>query len=602
MITPLISGMFDLQRVKRDYPGNAQRATIGKVSEDGLLPSSRFSYVTYNYLFENAPLPAFTTPDYTLLPVRNVTRIGNANETWEVESTLFEAELICETVNVFDISNPVDGIQFLVNWELNWTICETPMDGQAAPDCSEYLPLNVTWASFNARQPSTKNNTDRDYLFAWLAVNNPSSDTQQTSDTQQNATQHAINITAIHCMAQYYSQPVTAHVKMPSGEIETVDRTGTRDVFDIIPFSNLIDGMGGAVSYNINNTDGDGGPAAFGTFSLQLANIDSQLQRKLGQSPIDPDEAQMPVNFRYKSDERSHSIVYITYVKSLSALILASRTKDNIGEFLDPAILTASYQQALKLWFAFAIAIEMVDQEVVESVPVVRQVDARGFVVDDLSARGTQCCLAIVVLLVGAITWLIGSRVCNLDGEPNSLAEALRLLSTSPELIDHMQNAEYYSPQELSERFAVGSAHYFLTPGEQGPQLRRIDVLLQDGGLLEEVTNEKPKPLQPWKQKLWALRTGWGVGFICGTGLILVILTAVFIISRIQEGKTLQYVSFMISSGANLADRTPTTRSHQLVQIQNSLHIYPYCSWNDDRVCSCCYWYLSMYDGSIYRP
>lgn len=525
--------MFDLDRVQRNYPGYGQRATIGTVPKGGVLPSSRFSYVTYNYLWENGPLPAFTTPDYTLLPFGNVTRIGEADEIWVVETTLFEAELTCEALNVFDISNPEDGLQFLVNWELNWTICERPNDDQAPPDCYDYLPLDVTWASLNTRLFSTKNDSDTNYLFAWVAVNDP------FSDTKKNATHDAINITAIHCMDQYYSQAVTAKVKMPSGEIRSVERTGTRDVFNLIQFTNIIDGMGGAaVSFEISDADGVGGPAPFGTFPLQLANIDTRLQQTLGQPPIDPNRVQIPVNFRYMTDDRSKSIVYIPYAKSLSALVLSSRTKDNIGEFLNPAVLIASYQQALKLWFALAIAVEMVDRDVVESVPVVRQVDARGFAVDSLWARGTQSGLAIVVVMVGVLTWLIGSRVCNLDGEPNSLAEALRLISTCPELSQHMENAEYYSPMEMLERFSIHSAQYFLIAGAKGPQLRKVDVVLQNGGLVEDVMNDKPQPFKPWKKKMWALRTGCGVGFVFGTGLILAILTALFIISRIEQGKT----------------------------------------------------------------
>lgn len=94
-----------------------QRTSIIKALNYGYIPLASFSYVAYNYIWVNGPLSAFTTPTYALRPVHDVAAVGETDETWEIQTRLYEALLNCESADIVDVSNPVDGFRLINNVE-----------------------------------------------------------------------------------------------------------------------------------------------------------------------------------------------------------------------------------------------------------------------------------------------------------------------------------------------------------------------------------------------------------------------------------------------------------------------------------------------------
>lgn len=545
MITPLISGMFNLGDVERTYPGLGAQGKLIEALPELKIPSSSFSYVAYNYLWENGPLPAFTTPNYTLLPVHPATPIAELDEAWDIETTLYEAILNCESVDAVDRSNPEDGLRFNINWKKtgrkyvhftrNWdpirnvTICED-RQGTAIPSvCDQVFTFTTPWTSIaQVLYFDDRNSNDTASLFAWA------SGRDSVNGTGDNpASPGQIKFTAILCTYDFVSVPVEARVKMPEGDIKNVNRTGTQEKFTRFNFERMVNLAENAINLPPETVDDLSELVAFGYFPTQLPNMDSQLQRRLGKST---NNAYGPVRIGYRSrssDWTSHSIVFMDKVVSIAPLALSNLTANNCESMLDPVILAARYKEALQLWFALAVAVEMVDNDNTKPVAVIRHLVVKGYVVDRLWARGSQGCLLIVVLVLMVLSRMVSSRVCSLDGEPNTLAEALRLLAASPELIADMENSEFYSPMEIQKVFDEGGGHYLLLPGDRGLKLGPNGV--QVHATLIPSTVERP--LKPWKEKLWALRTISGVGFIFAFALVLAVFTALFVISRLPLGK-----------------------------------------------------------------
>lgn len=105
--TPLIAGIFDSSEILIAIHTTGARAILNR--DSGYLPpsssqftdvASQFTDVAYNCLRLGGQLPAFTTPEYTVLPVSIPDGTTTRNETWAAETTLFESELACDNAMV----------------------------------------------------------------------------------------------------------------------------------------------------------------------------------------------------------------------------------------------------------------------------------------------------------------------------------------------------------------------------------------------------------------------------------------------------------------------------------------------------------------------
>lgn len=340
-------------------------------------------------------------------------------------------------------------------------------------------------------------------------------------------------ITAIFCKSTYYSQSVTADVKMPSGEIQKFSPKGERTVFELPDLDRVVNAVNNTLGTPSGAKNSAGELVAFGYLPPLVPNVDSQLRRRLGGRPENELFGESLYDRLSVHDPSSHSAVFMGNVHSISGMAMAHRTKDNLQEMLDPEVLAAEYKKALQLWFSLVVALEMVDVDAgsVEAVDVMRHVSMKGYRVDRLWARGAQGGLVAVAAMVVVLSVLIRRRRCMLDGEPNSIAESLRLLAVSPELSEEMENAEFYSPEDILKVFDSGKGRYILEDSGEGARVRAVGV--QEHAKLLAPSEENRKP---WMEKLWPLRTGSGVVFLAFFGVVVVLLAAAFAHSQLHDG------------------------------------------------------------------
>lgn len=395
--------------------------------------------------------------------------------------------------------------------------------------CDGFTTFITPWTAIALRVPSSQNGSSV-YLYGWARGASP-------SWPGVDATPEPANITAMFCVPRYFAQDVTATFSMPEGQLQRVNRPGKREPFlDLLNFDQIINGDTGALGVPRDAKNRDGAVFGLGYRPWQAPNSDSQLQRRLGARPANV-SAMFTVFRNTDIEMSSHSSVYIDNVNGLPGLALSSVSQDTLVELLDPKKLEQAYDRALRTMFALAVTNEMVslDGNGGKTVEVTRRILVRGFGVNMLWAHGAQGGLMAVALMATLLTVMMGRRPCNLDGEPNSLAEALRLLAASPEVSAKMANAEFHHPNDLAKVLADGGSRYQLdlVPG-QGPRLLRTSAAVQKRSRLRA---PRKRNQRPWAGQLWQLREYTGMGFLLFFGGVGLLLAVSFGYSQSPNGK-----------------------------------------------------------------
>lgn len=533
--TPLIAGMFDTGEILISIQTTGARAILNR--DSGHLPpsSSQFTDVAYNYLWLGGQLPAFTTPEYTVLPVSIPDGTTTRNETWAAETTLFESELSCDNARVeitwhADVRGASINITSTASRDRTVQLCDLGFVVRGARNnqgCDGYSPFMTPWTSIT-HLLSTQNGSQQIYMNAWVSGPNP--------PWEDSSHPHPpTNVTALFCTIEYYSQVVTANFSMPAGTINSVNRTGIRKAFKLLDLAGVVIGERDLFWHEMDS----GRIIPFGTRPTEVPGVDAELRRRFGHRPEYLNPYFSALEGSDNSTMESESIVDMDSPQSLSGYALSSRTEQSLGEFLDPLTLAASYDRTLKLWFALAIAVDMVDNgpgvTSMTSVDVMRHLSTGGFVVDEVWAWGAQVMLAIVTVMSAVLAVWIRRRPCNLDGEPNSLAEVIQLLASSPEMCAKMQKAEYHSAGQIRTMLEDGGGRYELElVKDHGPRLNAIPV--------QQVTIFLPpgdgqEVLTPWMEKLWPMSVLFGIGCLFIFGTVLALMAAAFVYSNEHEGE-----------------------------------------------------------------
>lgn len=555
LVTPLISGLFDEKRIPVQNHALATRLALRPVDENSTC-SGDFTYSAYQITWLNGSFPTFTTPEYTVLPV--VYNGGQeTGELWKANTTLFEAELTCKSAGTINISPTKDhGIRVNITSQdgaYSVILCDQinksakllnnismanaahatsslvglgtspPPVGRSdgAIRCDGFTTFITPWTAIAQRVlygPSPGNGSEV-YLFGWASgVSSPG----PFKDSAPRPT----NITALFCTTSYYSQPVTMVLGSGSGNITNITRLDVRERFVNRPnFDNIINGEIDAVSTPTNAKNSAGDLFGLGYLPGQWPNVDTKLQGVLGIRPENMTRLFAGAE-EGDIDSSSHSTAYIDNVNGLPGIVFSDRTSENLWELLDPEILAASYQKALRLLFGLMVSVELVDVDQGEIVPVITIISAIRYDVNRLWARGSQGGLVAVAVVVALMMVLTVKRQCNLDGEPNSLAEALRLLACSPELVAEMENSEFHDPKELMKVFENGGGLYELKlEPEEGPRVIVKTLEVREHTRLVLPDFEKRKP---WTEQLWQLKGIFGGGFLAIFGVVGILLSVVF--------------------------------------------------------------------------
>lgn len=99
--SPLILGIYDQRQLMISCTDTATRSGLYPTDwvSDNL--TTRYSHTAFNYALLNGSLPPFTHPAYALLPVHPRDDMAIIqDEEWIADTTLFEAELVCESAVV----------------------------------------------------------------------------------------------------------------------------------------------------------------------------------------------------------------------------------------------------------------------------------------------------------------------------------------------------------------------------------------------------------------------------------------------------------------------------------------------------------------------
>lgn len=524
-ITPLISGIFENATVQRFGVGNATRGVIAEGAGTPPNISTEFTYAAYKHSWLEGGLPPFTTEEYTLLPVLPGTFFNGSSQLWIAPTTLFEAQLDCQSASAIDamyleerggisinISDPATGIQVPI-CDLGVIMTNKGFDiNSYSYPCRDFTSFLTPWTGIYITLSPDDGFPDLGggvggHLLAWAAGADPTWDTR-------GLTSLPTNLTALFCTTSYYSQPVIATFNMPDGKIQSINRIGDRLPFtNTLYFERIIFGWMDPLPPAADYLDSESSLVGFGYKPDQVPNIDSHLRRRFG-----PRAENLSSYFPTLEDDgldlSSHSIVYLYNVHSLPGFMLSDRSLDEttLEQLLDPNQLAAAYNRTLQKLFALAVALEMVDValDAVETISVEWSGQAQGYVVNRGWARAAQVGLLVVMVITLCLAVAIARRPCNLDGEPNSLAEALRLLAWSPELSDVMYNAEFHTPERIMEEFDKSNRMYSLSLVQgKGPV---IQVHGFDSGI--RLPSPDADSAGPWMGHLWQMKTVSRAGFL----------------------------------------------------------------------------------------
>ncbi|KAI5850558.1 hypothetical protein DFP73DRAFT_238505 [Morchella snyderi] len=501
VVVPLVPTMFD------HAPINTTMLSIGnRVEFDPTAGpvSTYFTFSAYEHAWKDAPLDPFMGEDYALLPVKTLPNLSGPlpSENWTAETTLFEASLDCADARVeYSYDYWRDNNSLVVEmFRPNDTSSPSVRVCDAVPlmkgvdmvdkyynktNCSEITAFITPWTSmlWQLGNPEVEEVT---YMIGW-ASGPPSPPTI----TENFKSPVPVNITAMFCTPRYYTQSVNATISMVTGKILDVTRIDRRKTITALQgFERIIDGnvkqsLDGVAVFQepsgnriVSDTKY---PRRFGYRTDKIIDLKYDLTESFGPSEIQS----KPATFGRVSE----SNVFMTRTDSLAsfALYKYKANSEKLGDLLDREELRSTFEKALKLWFAYAVATESAISNSTSHILVDKTVPNVKITVNKWWSLGARIGLPLIVILSGVLTFLLDKRVCHLNAEPNTIAASLSLLSASPALCDLMKHSEYYKLQDLCA--ALDKKGFYL---RMDSNLGSTRIRVFNGG--EEDSLEIPEP------------------------------------------------------------------------------------------------------------
>lgn len=541
-VIPLISGVFEDSVLDKPWFGPATQQHLRPTVNGEYALTAGFTYYAYNFAWRhNSTAAPFTTEQYAVLPVVNTTALGEP-EMWTTDTTVYDARLRCDTAETDIRNTPERGISIDISTaNKNYTVflCDRRLKDadhtatQPTPQCDLYTTFLTPWTSIAYQIPDSNwgqtndvlSRAEQTYLFAWASGANPAWDLNPATSPSPR------KIAALFCTTSYFSQPATVSFHMPSGVVTTVAPHSPSTRFTGI--TNFESAVAGAfdpafATHNGSSSSSDA-VTVFGYLPQQLPNVDRQLIEQFGERPSAVQSLFTPLP-ELMMFEESNSSVYMDDVYTLSWYVLANMTARTLDTLLVPETLARGYEKALQQWFALAVSIEMVDSGGPQNPHAVQRFRrAKGFKVSRLWARCAEAGVVVVVLLAVVLAVGVAHRTCNLDGEPITIAAALRLLDASPELCHEMEDAEYFTPAQIRIMLEQGN-HRFrleLVPGV-GP---RVVVVAETTQVEGRVAAQAGTGAKAYASEQLMLRAEVGVALVVVVGAVAALLTVVFTLS-----------------------------------------------------------------------
>lgn len=544
LLTPLTSGIFDEGTVVQTRTEQGSKAEMFSMDDPARTFSAVFAYIAYEYAWLNGSLLPFTTPEFALAPF-NISGIrGIKNETWTGKTTLFEADLICEEPS--EVSQVVDpkfgliGFNISNGEDFSWVLGDRPRD-DIMKDISWYNDDTQLEEEIEFYREQERIHYDRPWtglaiepppdqppgtvLYVWGSPADP--------DRTKGGSNSSIplNWTAIFCEPIFYKQSVEATVQMPTGLVQSVRPLDARSLYappvftsndSLWRFIHLGEAYGSA-DEDRNTIDLLVG---FGYTPDQQPDVDSQLIKRFGEQRRDPDY--------FALRTLSNSSINVYWPTGLAGFSLYNQTNTTLPHLLESTTLANMYREAFQLLFSFATSSDMIDPKSWTPTSITRESKSPGFKVNLVWSRASQAVLGALCIFTVFLIYLTWQRPCNLDGEPNSLAAAIGLLSRSNRVVARdLDNSEFLSSEKLRGELSCSTRNYHLSFVEgHGPHLSVIDNLGREPDMLP-LTIPKLLPLSP----IFPLNAQTGMILFIFLTSTLFLLIFLFNIAKNNNGK-----------------------------------------------------------------
>ncbi|OCK82132.1 hypothetical protein K432DRAFT_473357 [Lepidopterella palustris CBS 459.81] len=449
-ITPSQSGIFAIQTVTRTNPVPMLRSTdYLTVGQQMQRSNTGYAQSVFNIAWLNETLPSFMTLDYALAPFgpqdRNYTL--EPSGIWTGTTRLYSVDVICKRPIESDMSYVLGACNYSKpqgNFSEDWTstyVGYSDDDGFANYYLSQECPESKS----------------HNFLIQWRGQGwNASSTT-------------GINATALYCEPTYYQQDVKASVILPHKSVQSVIPIGSKlpmppDMFNASYFESALNS--GRYS---SSGRGDFPSAGF------------------------PDQR---AHLQYMSLD-------LTYLGSASEFAIAVSQRP-AQDYLDPQVLSASYQAAYRL----LLARQMVDVLSSEMDPNMLSQGAHSYVsqavvIVPAFAYVVEALLIVVVLLTAIFLYTTIMKPRKLTSNPANLSSFMSLVADQPQILDYFKDFDRASEKEmidaLDERkysLKLGnmkdSGYQLVSEAEEDQSLIRADQSLPFKSV-SEISGIRPK-------------------------------------------------------------------------------------------------------------
>lgn len=484
LITPFSSGLFDVERANVDARGNVPYLDINPEP----VFSAGFVHSAYAYSFLNGTLPAFMTPDFALTPWVDET---NANSSWRGQSRMYESNFTCVQPTLKPFEDPEVG-------PVGYNV--TNNDGKSALfmyrpggfNESDQIIVQNTYGNisegvvFGVNDSSTVSlawamkevsASGEETVFGYLYIIGAMDRNIFASTGKAAVNLNGDDWTALWCEPTYWQQDVEATLLMPSGEVVSAKRTGEALVLDNaitrrFGKAMLRGSLGDSPNYeNITLHELSEIPVRFGADTRDLPAVQTHIRELVVGAEL------------YRGSTSTPRA--LTSLRALSAHVFIAITDKETDKrvWRDPKVMAQHYEQKWKTMFAFAMAQQMIPTDGGLSRSVIISKPISGWRVSPGWGRATQASFGLLAALVLGLVmmgiWQGGRRI-ELDGEPNSLSNAMGMLDGSSKGIsDLFDGLEYSGPKKVATSLEQRGHKYKLTLVEEvGP---RLEILPRGG-------------------------------------------------------------------------------------------------------------------------
>ncbi|KAK3373787.1 hypothetical protein B0T24DRAFT_528532 [Lasiosphaeria ovina] len=443
-VTPLSSSIFGVKGVilVQDTAMTASYA-LPTLQEQSVKTDSSILNAAYGVTWLGQRLPAFTTPDYALVPFSpaDSTTNGSPNETWTSTTTMFTTDLSCWPAAVTTVYRPHTLHRRVGSYGFdNGFGCATNVSMFQGNPFSNYSSLVLyigyyeeVHQDYYLQGPTCMNSSaQHQFLAIWA-----------TADSTPNG-YNGQNITAMFCEPSYWKQNVSVAVSAASGEplAEPAVVLGSRTRLDETEFNAT------ALEYLM----GTGVPPVTTTRDYAASNT------------IEP----------WPTIARARNVSWpVTNMVTYALGLLDVPASD----LQNASLFQTALSRAHRTVFSIAVSTLLSETGPAETKPGSVQRTLSGVVVSRPIAAVLEALLALVAFLAAAVLYCCVKSESKLSKDPAAIAFTLAVLKGCPPLLGRLATRDRADKATLKRSLA---GQRFALDGRCPAQLREMEPLLHN--------------------------------------------------------------------------------------------------------------------------